>query len=82
MPDTSLPWRLFGRPIRPYALAVSLATGIMRDDPRVVASSGSGSYTGTPDVGSRDKFITIYDSSGISATSEYYLNYVYVSAEM
>jgi len=28
------------------------------------------------------KFITIYDSSGISATSEYYLNYVYVSAEM
>jgi len=26
------------------------------------------------------KFITIYDSSGISATSEYYLNYVYVSA--
>jgi len=54
----------------------------MRDDPRVVASSGSGSYTGTPDVGSRDKFITIYDSSGISATSEYYLNYVYVSAEM
>ena len=54
----------------------------MRDDPQVFASSGSGSYTGTPDVGSRDKFITIYDSSGISATSEYYLNYVYVSAEM
>ena len=26
MPDTSLPWRIFGRLIRPYALAVSLAT--------------------------------------------------------
>ena len=26
MPDTSLPWRLFGRLIRPYALAVGLAT--------------------------------------------------------
>ena len=74
MPDTSLPWRLFGRLI-PNPVT-------MRDDPRVVASSGSGSYTGTPDVGSRDKFITIYDNSSISATSEYYLNYVYVSAEM
>jgi len=26
MTDTDLPWRLFGRLIRPYALAVSLAT--------------------------------------------------------
>lgn len=54
----------------------------MRDDPQVFASSGSGSYTGTPSVESRDKFIAIYDNSSISATSEYYLNYVYVSAEM
>ena len=26
MTDTDLPWRIFGRLIRPYALAVSLAT--------------------------------------------------------
>ena len=30
MPDTSLPWRIFGRLIRPYALAVSLATLVVR----------------------------------------------------
>ena len=29
MTDTDLPWRIFGRIIRPYALAVSLATGII-----------------------------------------------------
>lgn len=29
MTDTELPWRIFGRLIRPYALAVSLATGII-----------------------------------------------------
>ena len=29
MPDTSLPWRLFDRLVRPYAFAVSLATAVV-----------------------------------------------------
>ena len=29
MPDTNLPWRLFGRLLRPYAFAVSLATAVV-----------------------------------------------------
>lgn len=29
MSDTNLPWRIFGRAIRPYALAVSVATAVI-----------------------------------------------------